>query len=463
MKEGLIAEDGEWRYYKDGELYHAGAIKLGDDIYYINSHGRAVTGRYAVHTAMANGILKRGVYTFGEDGRLVKGSYRSPKSRKRHSRRKTKIRLNGAQLSAIGGVVVTVTILLVGLWIGFSKDEPPAPPVTPGGQTTQTPQTVAMPTFEQEICLCSDFALQVYNGEADIADAAQNGNPYRPFVFSYRLNDVSGVLQICEHADMSDCREFVLDQAETVLNIDNLKTDTTYYYCATVDGKEYSGSFRTAPSNRFLSFPSLENVRDIGGYRTENGKTVKQGMIIRGPEADGLVNTDYFIPADAVPAIQDTFGFVYELDLRASNIYAGIYRSRFGEEVGHRFYGAPSYVEIFKPEYLEAVKAVFADLAQPANYPMYLHCTWGADRTGTIVFLLQGVLGVSEEDMIEEYKLTGYAIPSVLDGANLDKLIWGLQSYEGDTLQEKIVSYLTQTAGVTQQELAAIRGILLEE
>lgn len=328
--------------------------------------------------------------------------------------------------------------------------------------TVMVDDGIALPQFEQEVLLCSDQAKQVYDGELKIANAVVTGTPYRPFVFEYRLEHASGTLRLSEDNSFAEVQEYSLDQDKTSVMIDNLKTGTTYYYQVEVSGKQYCGTFRTVASNRFISIHGVENLRDIGGYKTLDGKTIKQGLLIRGCELDGIKNEEYFVDDQYIASVQETFGFVYDLDLRSPEIIEGDYQSRLGAEVGHKFYDAPTYAQIFRSEYLNSMREIFADLADPEKYPMYLHCTWGRDRTGTVVLLLQGLLNVSKEDMMQEYRLTGYVTPAVATNNKMDVVFMQLEAYEGDTLQEKIINYLTTTVGVTQEEIASIQSIFLE-
>jgi hypothetical protein len=82
MTDGLQIVDGQAIYYRDGKPCHAGAVRIKGSVYYISADGKAVRGQHVVHGTMGNGILKRGTYTFGEDYKLVKGSYIPPAKQK---------------------------------------------------------------------------------------------------------------------------------------------------------------------------------------------------------------------------------------------------------------------------------------------------------------------------------------------------------------------------------------------
>lgn len=457
MKNGLIFENNELVYYKEDEPYHAGVIKDGNDIYYIGRGGRAVKGHHVVHRNMANDILKRGTYKFGDDYKLIKGSYIAPKrDDKKTHRKNTRVKKNFATI----GCAVAMTILLVSVFVvdyfHIFNDENSSELSLSGNQE------IILPVFEDEVLLCSDAAKALYDGEATISQAITAGTPYRNFVFNYTLNDTDGVLFLSENNVFSNSKEYLLSCDEKSLVIDNLKTGTEYFYKVVVEGKTYIGDFTTAKSTRYIYVSGMYNTRDIGGYTTIDGKTVKQGYIIRGTEIDGLVESEYFPTDENIEKFSKDMGFVFDLDLRQDLSINNKYKSRLSDNVTHCFYGAPAYSEIFNVNNKQSLKAIFSDLANPDNYPMYLHCTYGADRTGTIVFLLQGILNVSEDKMLTEYQQTGFTSQKFAESEGIKKIYPGLNNYSGNTIQEKIVSFLIQDIGVTQQEIDSIRNILLE-
>ncbi len=471
MNDGLHFENDRLVYYRNGAPYHAGVIREGKDIYYISSGGVAVTGEHIVHEEMANGLLKKGTYTFGPDGKLIPGSYVAPKKRKKKKaasalpkkRKKSRKMTTDTkkQLPILIGIVILLLCLAI---VMLAIDLHWLPMPGRSDDTTTAPQgQLTLPSYPEPVLLCSEAAKQIYDGKLDISAISQGSNPYLPFRFTYYFPTETGSLLLSENADLSGGQTYVLPARNNQLTIDNLKTGTTYYYQVTVADQVHYGSFQTAPSTRFVTIPGIQNTRDIGGYTTLDGKTVRQGLLIRGPEIDGLTEPANYLPSEDIATVQSTFGFVYDFDLRSPTLFTGRYSSRLGTDVGHKFYDSPQYAQIFYQENMPALRQIFTDLADSRNYPMYMHCAYGADRTGTIVFLLQGVLNMSQEDMLREYRLTGFATHSYASSNYMSAVIDGLQAYEGDTLQEKIVSFLTQDVGVTDAQLDAIREIFLED
>ena len=452
-------------YYEHGEPKHAGVVKVDGIIFYAGSGGVLATGEKTVHSEMTNGLLKRGVYEFDKDGSLIPGSYVPPKStgkkrRKKRSRRKLTKTQRWLVIASIAALIALIFLDLHFNWLNF-RPEPTAAPTTTGETEFVTP--IILPEFEEPVYLCTDPMRRYYSGALTLPQAiSYNQGAYAPFVFPYEMSEgIEAVLLL-------DGKEYPLDPNANSISIDNLMTGKTYDYTVTVTETAdestrtttYPGSFTTADTNRFVFLPGVSNTRDIGHYRTAEGKRVKEGMIIRGTEIDALVEGEYYLTDKSAA---EPFGFRSDMDLRSGELYSSVYQSRLGDQVSHRFFNSPSYSGIFTEPAKPLLRDIFAELADPDNYPVYLHCTYGADRTGTIVFLLQGLLGVSEEDMIFEYRLTGFHMSSYGDSTDLNGIFGGLEGTPGDTINEKICSYLIHEVGLTQEQLDSIRAILLED
>lgn len=167
--------------------------------------------------------------------------------------------------------------------------------------------------------------------------------------------------------------------------------------------------------------------RDIGGLRALDGARVRHGRVFRSDKLSGLTPQD----ADVLRRL----GIRAVLDLRSD----GERRSHPNELpqdlacrqlscsvlTDVRAAGASTYeplrrdlspagVRVMMLGLYRAMPRAFAPHMRPlvqaiaaGDLPLIIHCTAGKDRTGFAVAVLLSLLGVSREDIIQEYLLTG--------------------------------------------------------
>ena len=261
----------------------------------------------------------------------------------------------------------------------------------------------------------------------------------------------------------TDGVEHIMRADEQALNLQNLLPGTAYYYKIVVyftNGVHTSveGSFVTEQTPRVLSVEGVYNVRDMGGWKTTDGKSIRHGLLIRGTELDGAVESEYRITEAGTKVLLEDFGVKMDMDLRWDD-QSVENTDPLGYRVTHIYYDSPLYTDVFVEKNKENVRKIFADLAKPEHYPIYMHCTYGIDRTGTICALLQAVLGVQEEDIYREYQLSALSRKYLTDIA-FGNFMVSLKELPGDTLQEKAEHYLI-SIGVTAAEIEQLRQIYL--
>ncbi len=341
--------------------------------------------------------------------------------------------------------------------------------------------SLEIPEFGSPVSLLSDAAS--YYLQSDLSASAESLiQPYRnsgrldigsPVTLSYniRMNSsdlfvASASAEIWESSAIEKKHKYVsFHGSKNTVDVYNLIPGMKYTYRISVtlsDGSTSAvvGNFETASSPRFLNIDGAVNVRDIGGWEAAGGKIIKYGMLYRGSELDGRIEKNYLVQNSGIIEMLGSLGIKRDLDLRAANKEYSLF-SPLGPSVKRTFYNAQFYEDILTAEGKEVLKSVFTEIANPENYPIYLHCTYGVDRTGTICLILEALLGVSDENIIKEYELSSLYHKTVTRD-NLADLLQQLKSYEGNSLQQKAENLLL-SAGITPSQIQNIRNIFLGE
>ena len=94
------------------------------------------------------------------------------------------------------------------------------------------------------------------------------------------------------------------------------------------------------------------------------------------------------------------------------------------------------------------LQGVFKLMLDRNNYPLVFHCIAGQDRTAAVAFILNGLLGVAEDDLARDWEVSGFHNASTLFAhwRLYDRLVAGFDRIRRATLQEKIENYSSISA-----------------
>ncbi|MBQ8746403.1 MAG: tyrosine-protein phosphatase [Clostridia bacterium] len=280
----------------------------------------------------------------------------------------------------------------------------------------------------------------------------------RQLTFVWEADGVSPhTLEIAEDADFAD--PFVTVSVDgTECTVGNFKIGQTYFW--RVDGGEVRSFTTKADAPRFIKIDGALNVRDIGG-----GK-LKQGLLYRGSEIERYFN----ITEAGRRTFTDVLGIRTQLDLRIE-CQGKLEKSPAGDSVALVQLGYRPYMEVFEDVHKAGIVQIMEFLTHEENYPVYIHCMGGADRTGMIALYLRALAGESDDEIHTDYELTGLSTYAggQTEGAHgfrnrrapyYAAFLDALDKYApGGTLADKVPRFLME-CGVTAAQIAKILSII---
>lgn len=176
---------------------------------------------------------------------------------------------------------------------------------------------------------------------------------------------------------------------------------------------------------RRLNLHGAINFRDLGGYRTTDGRSVKWRHLFRSDSLAALTGNDLDIiaglglrnvidlreaserakhPSIELPASVRTFQSFGFLPAGGEQLMDGIKEKSISPAEANRI--LKDMYRHFPLSHHEVYAQVLKTLLAPTAIPALVHCTSGKDRTGFAVAVLLMALGVPRPTILEDYLLT---------------------------------------------------------
>ena len=222
-----------------------------------------------------------------------------------------------------------------------------------------------------------------------------------------------------------------------------------------------AGTLKPLDALRWLNTPQAANVRDLGGWACDGG-TIKYGLLIRGGK---------LAAADRAVLVGE-LGVQHDLDLRGRDGVSpedepDMTESPLGSDVWYTRTQQYAWYSLTPVSAWQAYLRCVID-AVTHNEPVYFHCSAGADRTGTLACVIEGLLGMSQSDIDKDYELTCFYSGTDTDNharrrneSEWQGLIAQIGAKSGTTFRDKCVTFAAEL-GFTAAEINAFRAAMID-
>lgn len=255
--------------------------------------------------------------------------------------------------------------------------------------------------------------------------------------------------------------------------------------------------------NRFLPISSVRNLRDFGGLKTQEGKTIKSGLCYRSAALESITKRDqrkmvkqYHLSQvidlrtdrekeekpDRIPK-----GVAYHhMPLFGENV-PGITREKGASRLD-QLKNLPDLQGLYPflltdPFARDQLKQIMQMIIHNEEGAILWHCSEGKDRCGTVSALFLMLLGVDRETIMEDYLLTNRAnwkkrffylflVLLVTGKPKTAYRVFRVYSVEPDFLQATFdtidntfggtEAFFKDTLGITEEDLAVAKARYLE-
>ena len=226
--------------------------------------------------------------------------------------------------------------------------------------------------------------------------------------------------------------------------------------------KEISSLDRPIPANlsenlredtRKLPFTGAHNFRDLGGYKTSDGKTVKWGKVYRSDNLHSLTDEDlkYMERLNLKSVVDfrsdeerneepdrltpDMTPILLPIKFEPEGVTETLVRDlTFGDLDSSNL--LRDFNVILVKEFTEEYKEFFRYIVDNGGEPFVLHCTAGKDRAGFGSAMILTVLGVPREKIIEDYLLTNTYVSDHVDRKLLETELKTFFRADSDNLRK---------------------------
>jgi protein-tyrosine phosphatase len=236
--------------------------------------------------------------------------------------------------------------------------------------------------------------------------------------------------------------------------------------------------------SRSIKFEAVLNFRDLGGYRAQGGRTVTWRRLFRSGELHNMTSRDIIRLKEEIGlrSVIDLRGSVQqellgvgplnELEVRYYKVPLSIITESFTSndrenEIrlfrGFSNSGEGYLYRVRKKEYGRRIVDALEIIAEPDNHPLVFHCNAGKDRSGILAAIVLGVLGVADEDIIEDYTLTAPYMKEFIDRWNNDlktaEVHKNLPEYQLKASPESMVLFLS----TLKKEYGSVREYVMAQ